>query len=106
MAPRSASLDVADDVLLAVKERARRESGSVGDGLSDLARPKRRVRVRGSPPPGPPQSRTSTAAVTWTSFLSFSLTKWSGIVDVCVNNVLARDTKRQLRVPEEPFEKG
>jgi hypothetical protein len=32
------TLDVADDVLLAVKERARRERRTVGDVLSDLAR--------------------------------------------------------------------
>ncbi len=32
------TLSVADDVLLAVKERARREKRSVGEVLSDLAR--------------------------------------------------------------------
>jgi hypothetical protein len=32
------TVDVADDVLLAVKERARRERRTVGDVLSDLAR--------------------------------------------------------------------
>jgi hypothetical protein len=32
------TLDIADDVLLAVKERARREKRSAGDLLSDLAR--------------------------------------------------------------------
>jgi hypothetical protein len=32
------TLTVADDVLVAVKERARREKRSVGDVLSDLAR--------------------------------------------------------------------
>lgn len=32
------TLDVADDVLLAVKERARREKRTAGDVLSDLAR--------------------------------------------------------------------
>jgi len=32
------TLDIADDVLMAVKERARRQRRSVGDLLSDLAR--------------------------------------------------------------------
>ncbi|MCL4818879.1 MAG: antitoxin [Vicinamibacteria bacterium] len=32
------TLDIADDVLLAVKERARREKRTVGEVLSDLAR--------------------------------------------------------------------
>lgn len=32
------TLTVADDVLIAVKERARREKRSIGDVLSDLAR--------------------------------------------------------------------
>ncbi|CAN5844779.1 ribbon-helix-helix domain-containing protein [soil metagenome] len=32
------TLTIADDVLLAVKERARRERRSIGDVLSDLAR--------------------------------------------------------------------
>ena len=32
------TLDLADDVLLAVKERARREKRSAGEVLSDLAR--------------------------------------------------------------------
>jgi hypothetical protein len=32
------TLSVADDVLIAVKERARREKRSIGDVLSDLAR--------------------------------------------------------------------
>jgi hypothetical protein len=32
------TLDIADDVLLAVKERARREKRTAGDVLSDLAR--------------------------------------------------------------------
>jgi hypothetical protein len=32
------TLDLADDVLLAVKERARRENRSAGEVLSDLAR--------------------------------------------------------------------
>ncbi len=32
------TLDIADDVLMAVKERARREKRSVGDLLSELAR--------------------------------------------------------------------
>ena len=32
------TLDIAEDVLLAVKERARREKRSVGEVLSDLAR--------------------------------------------------------------------
>jgi hypothetical protein len=32
------TLDIADDVLLAVKERARRQKRSIGDLLSDLAR--------------------------------------------------------------------
>ncbi|HUP25435.1 MAG TPA: antitoxin, partial [Thermoanaerobaculia bacterium] len=32
------TLDIADDVLLAVKERARRERRSAGEVLSDLAR--------------------------------------------------------------------
>ena len=32
------TLDIADDVLLAVKERARREKRSAGELLSDLAR--------------------------------------------------------------------
>ena len=32
------TLDIADDVLLAVKERARRERRSAGDVISDLAR--------------------------------------------------------------------
>lgn len=32
------TLDIADDVLLAVKERAAREGHSVGEMLSDLAR--------------------------------------------------------------------
>jgi hypothetical protein len=32
------TLDIADDVLMAVKERARRQKRSVGDLLSELAR--------------------------------------------------------------------
>jgi hypothetical protein len=32
------TLDIADDVLMAVKERARRQKRSIGDLLSDLAR--------------------------------------------------------------------
>jgi hypothetical protein len=32
------TLDIADDVLLAVKERARREKRTIGEVLSDLAR--------------------------------------------------------------------
>ena len=32
------TLDIADDVLLAVKERARREGKSAGEVISDLAR--------------------------------------------------------------------
>ena len=41
------TLDIADDVLYAVKERARREKRSAGDVLSDLAR---QALLRGSVP--------------------------------------------------------
>ena len=39
------TLDIADDVLLAVKERARRERRSAGDVISDLARQALQARV-------------------------------------------------------------
>jgi hypothetical protein len=42
------TLSIADDVLLAVKERARRERRSAGEVLSDLAREALTHRHRGS----------------------------------------------------------
>jgi len=39
------TLDIADDVLLAVKERARRERRSAGEVISDLARQALQARV-------------------------------------------------------------
>lgn len=41
------TLNIADDVLIAVKERARREKRSAGDLLSDLARQALTARGRG-----------------------------------------------------------
>jgi hypothetical protein len=41
------TLDIADDVLLAVKERARREHRSAGEVISDLARQALQARTRG-----------------------------------------------------------
>jgi hypothetical protein len=41
------TLDIADDVLLAVKERARRERRSAGEVISDLARQALQARAHG-----------------------------------------------------------
>jgi hypothetical protein len=42
------TLDIADDVLLAIKEAARRQKRSAGDVLSDLARDALTHRIRDS----------------------------------------------------------
>lgn len=47
------TLDIADDILLAVKDRARREKRSAGDLLSDLAREALTHRYRVSQPSEP-----------------------------------------------------
>lgn len=49
------TLDIADDVLLAAKETARRDKRSVGDVVSDLAR----RALQGDPPP--PGARAAAA---------------------------------------------
>jgi hypothetical protein len=49
------TLDIADDVLLAIKDRARREKRSTGDLLSELAREALTQRYR-VPPAAKPES--------------------------------------------------
>ena len=50
------TLDIADDVLMAVKERARRQKRSVGDLLSELAREALTHQTREDPKTRKPKS--------------------------------------------------
>lgn len=50
------TLDIADDVLMAVKERARRQKRSAGDLLSELAREALTHRYREDPEAKKPKS--------------------------------------------------
>ena len=50
------TLDIADDVLMAVKERARRQKRSAGDLLSELAREALNHRYRKEPKAEKPKS--------------------------------------------------
>jgi len=50
------TLDIADDVLMAVKERARRQKRSAGDLLSELAREALTRRYREDPEAKKPKS--------------------------------------------------